>query len=115
MEDDIKDVIRRKEWTVEDLISRAKKLATQTKQLPEDAKKNIPVFSGDWSEDSVKKFFDNFRESIVNPLRHKNRKLLEDRTIQTKGISEEIFDDSTGIEDVVRYFDDIKKFNEAIT
>jgi len=114
-EDDIISIIQRKTWTVDTLSSQAKVLATKAKLLPSDAKKSIPIYSGEWSEDSVQKFFEKFRESIINPLRHKNRELLENIGIQAKGISEEVFDDSLSIEVVISSFDGIKKFNENIS
>ncbi len=115
MEEDVREVIQRKIWTMEELISKVKELTTKAKHLPESAKKNIPVFSDDWSEEGVKKFFEKFKESVRDPLRHKNRKLLEDRGIQTKSVPEEIFDDSTSIQEVVSLFDNLKEFNETIT
>lgn len=115
MEEDVTDVIQRKIWTVEELIPKVNELTTKAKHLPESAKKNIPVFSDDWSEEGVKKFFEKFKESVRNPLRHKNRELLENRGIQTRDIPEELFDDSTSIQEVVSLFDNLKEFNETIT
>lgn len=113
-EDDVLDVIQEKIRRVKDFISQANELKTKAKNLPKSAKKNIPEFSGDWSEAGVKKFLEKFKESIINPIRHKNRKLLEDMGIQTKGISEDLFDDSTGIQEIVTLFDKLKEFNRTI-
>lgn len=115
MEDNITDLIQRKIWSADELALQAKALATKAKLLPSDEKKNIPVYSGEWSEDSVKKFFEKFKDSIVNPIRHRNRELLENIGIEAKGISEEVFEDSIGVKEVVDIFDTIKKFNETIS
>jgi hypothetical protein len=114
MEDNITDLIQRKIWSVDQLTLQAKALATKAKLLPSDEKKNIPVYSGEWSEDSIQKFFEKFKDSIVDPIRHRNRELLENIGIKVKGISEEVFDDSIGIEEVVRLLRSIKEFNETI-
>ncbi|MFZ3059107.1 MAG: hypothetical protein WA102_05130 [Candidatus Methanoperedens sp.] len=114
MSDDIIETLQRKIWTVEEITSQANDFIAKANQLPERAKKNIPVFSGDFSEENVKKFSEKIKESIRNPLRHKNKKLFEDIGIQTKGLSEEIFDDSKVIEEISSFFDDINKFNETV-
>lgn len=113
-EDDINSIIQRKIWTVDQLSLQANALSDKAKSIG-DAKKNIPKYSGGWSEENVQKFFDRFRESIINPLRHKNRGLLENIGVQPKGISEEAFDDSLAITDIVNSFNKIKSFDENIS
>jgi hypothetical protein len=115
MEEDIRNVIQRKIWTAEQFLSQSRELTTRAKKLPEEAQKSIPVFSGEWSENSVKKYLETFGIAIRNPLRYKNRKLLENIGIQTKGISEEFFDESTAIEDIVGLFEEIKKLSGVVT
>lgn len=114
MQEDPLTIVERKIWIVDDLSKQTTELVIKARQLHEDAQKNIPDFSGDWSEDGVRKFFEKFKKSIQDPLRHKNQKVLEDIGVQTKGIVEEIFDDSKSIDEVARLFNDIKEFDATI-
>lgn len=114
MEEDIANVIQQRRWTVDQLSSEARLLSTKANELPEDIKKNIPIFSQNWSEDGLQQFMELFRESIKNPIRHKNRELLEQLGIQTKGIPEDTFDDSTTINDVTGFLGEIKNAEEVV-
>lgn len=114
MEDTLNDLIQRKIMVVEYTTIEAKTLIDKAKSLPKEAKKNIPVCVGDWSEESMQRFFGEFKESIINPLRHRNRELLENIGVKTKGIPEEVFDDSLGTEKVVNLSNAVKEFNENI-
>jgi len=115
LKEDIIDVIQRKLWTVEQILPQAQELTDKTNELPEEAKKSIPHFSGDWSEDTVKKYIEKLHAVLRDPIRYKNRKLLEEMGLQTKGILEEMFDDSLGIRDIVSLFSELQKFSESIT
>lgn len=115
VEEDVINIIQRKLWTVENILPQLKELASNANKLPKEARKGIPPFSGDWSEDNVKRHLEKLRTAVKDPLRYKNRKLLEDIDLQTKGIPEEIFDDSLGVEEVVRLFGELRKCLESVT
>ncbi len=115
VKEEIEDILQKKLWKVEEISTKAKGSAVKAKQLPEGARRNIPVFSGGWSEENVTSFYEKFEESVRDPLRHNNRKQLEDIGIYTKGIPEAIFDDSNGVEEVVALFNSLKKVNEVMT
>jgi hypothetical protein len=114
MEDNLNELIQRKIMSVEYITIEAKTLTDKAKSLPKEARKNIPACVGDWSEESMQRFFGEFKESIINPIRHRNRDLLENIGLKTKGIPEEVFDDSTGIEKVVSLSNAVKEFSENI-
>lgn len=114
MEEDLKEVLLKKIWTAEQLLSQTTVLAAKAKELPEEARKSIPVFSGTWSEDGVRKHLETSAIAVRDPLRYKNRKLLEDIGIQTKGLQDELFDDSMSIQGVVQQFTELKKSNDVV-
>jgi hypothetical protein len=114
MEEELADVIQRKIWTAEEQLKATRDLANKANLLPKGAKKNIPVFTGDWSDDKIREFIERLKDSIINPLRHKNRKILEDIGITVKGIPEDIFDDSNGIEKINSHFASLKEVGESI-
>ena len=115
VEEDIINVIQRKVWTVEDILPQAKELAGNANKLPDEARKGFPSFSGDWSEENVKKYLQKLHAAVRDPLRYRNRKHLEDIGVQTKGVPEVIFDDSLGVKDIVGLFDELKEFSESVT
>jgi hypothetical protein len=114
MKEDVKDIIQRKIWAADELLSQAERLKSKVNKLSDKTRKNIPVFSGEWSEDNIKRYLEAFGAAIKDPFRYMNRKLLEDVGVQTKGIPETIFDDSGGIKEVVDLFNDLKKSNNNI-
>ena len=96
MEEDLRNVIQRRLWTVEQILPQAQELARRNSELPEELKKSIPHFSGEWSEDNVKNYIQRLDAAFKDPIRHKNRKLLEEIGLLTEGISAEILDNSLG-------------------
>jgi len=115
MEEDVINIIQRKLWTVEHILPQARHLAGNASKLPEEARKSFPSFSGDWSEENVMKHLEKLRAAVRDPLRYSNRKILEDIGVLTKGIPEEIFDDSLGVKDMVGLFSELKDFGEGVT
>lgn len=115
MEEDMQNLIQRKIWTAEELLSEARELAGNATKLPRKIRKSIPVFPGEWSENRVKTYLKQLDAAIRDPLRYKNKKILEDSGLITKGIPEEIFDDTTGIEEIVKLIARIKEeLNEKV-
>ena len=116
MEEDLEGLIQRKIWTVEEqLLPRARDLADKATKLPRKIRKSIPVFPGEWSDNKVKTYLKQLDAAIRNPLRYKNKKILEDSDLSTKGIPDEIFDDTTGIEEIAQLISRIKKeFNQTV-
>jgi hypothetical protein len=115
LEEDIVNVIQRKLWTVEQLLPQAQELTKKTVELPKEMKKNIPHFSNDWSEDNVKKHVEKLHAIVRDPIRYKNRKLIEELGLQTKEIPDGVFDDSLGIRDAAGLFGDLRKFKKSIS
>jgi hypothetical protein len=114
MEKDLFYTLQTKLASADELLSRTKKVTNKIKELPEEVLKTLPEFSGDWSEESVKRHLKRVEEAIRNPLRQKNRSLLENAGIPIKGIPEELLDDSAGVWDIAERFSELKKFNEII-
>lgn len=114
MGEDIINVIQRKIWTVEAILPQANELASKANRLHKEARKSIPLFTGDWSEDNINKHLERLRAAIRDPLRYKNRRLLEDIGIQTEDIPGEIFDDSLGVEDIAKLFSEIREFSGIV-
>lgn len=113
MEEDIEALIQRKIWTAEGLVLEASELAAKATKLPRKIRKNIPVFPDEWSENRVKAYLKQLDVAIRDPLRYKNKKLLEDSGLLTKGIPEEVLDDTTGIQEIVDFVASIEdEFNE---
>lgn len=115
MEEDIKDLIQRKIWTVESALSEARVFVDNVTGLPSEARKNIPIFPGEWSENKVKTYLKQLDAAVRNPLRYKNKRILEDNGVSTTDIPEKIFEDSTGIEEIVKLLLEAEKeFTETV-
>jgi len=115
MEENIKGLIQRKIWTVENLLSEARSLVDNAATLPRKIRKGIPIFPGEWSENKIKTYLKQLDAAIRNPLRYKNKKILEDNGVSIKGIPEEIFDNTAGIEEIVELILKIKEeFSETV-
>lgn len=111
MEEDIRYVIQKKIGIAEEKLKEARSLAGKAIKLSEDERKNIPTFLGDWSERGLSEFFEQIKESVKKPLKHKNRKLLEDNGVEVKGICEGILDDSESVEGIA---ENLKKVDKRI-
>jgi len=114
MVEEITNQVQLKRLAASELSSEAIALSARAKELPKEARMNIPIFSGNWAEDGVRQFMEQFRESIKNPIRHKNREALEKLGLQTKGISEDVFDDSISIQETIGLFGEVEQFDEVV-
>lgn len=114
MEEEITSIIQRKIWTIDDLLRETNELCPKAAQLPKEAKENIQVFSGEWTEESVRKHLERLKKAIEDPLRYKSRKLLEDQGVSIKSIPEEVFDDFIGIGKVVDLLKVLDEFSKRI-
>jgi hypothetical protein len=99
--DDLAEQIQSKLWAADNLITQVKTLAERADSLDPAAKRNIPQYRGDWSAIGVATFVEKYGESIRNPIRHKNKTMLEDLRIRTSEVSEEILEDTSGVLDCV--------------
>jgi chromosome segregation ATPase len=115
MEEEITTIIQRKRLAAEEKLKEMKGLLNKAAQLPGATRKNIPIFPGDWSEDGVWEHIEKLKDSIRNPLRHRNKKIMEEIGVQLKGLPEEIFEESTGIEQIRESFEELKKTNTILT
>jgi hypothetical protein len=100
MEEDIENTILKKTWTVENFLKTARELQKDAVKLPKEAKESIPVYRDEWTEENVTRYLERLKESVKRPLRFKSQKLLEDFRISTKGLSEEVIDDYSWLEEV---------------
>ena len=95
-ETNIPDLIQRRMWTADTLMTQIKTLLIKASSLDNQAKKNVPKFAGDWSGENFALFVEKLNDSVRNPIRHRNRAMLEELGIQTKGIPDEILEDTSG-------------------
>jgi len=79
MAQDICDVINRKIWTVEELLSCVDEIVEKSRSLSPNKRKKISTTISDWSEDRVRKYIDTLKGAVINPLKHKNKEKLRDR------------------------------------
>lgn len=99
--------IESKLWAADQLITQVKDLTDRAEFLETQAKENIPEYHGDWSAQNLTAFVEKFSDSIRNPIRHKNKESLEELGVQTKGLSEEIFEDTLGCLDLASAIRDL--------
>jgi hypothetical protein len=97
----IQEALQRKIWTVDELTGEVKKLVSKASPLPSEIRANIPKFPGDWAEERLKAYVEKFGDSILNPIRHKNKEKLEDLGVTTIGIPGDVLEDTAGIIDVM--------------
>jgi len=114
MSEDLKEVIGRKIWTVDELVIQSTRLASDANILPSEARKNLPIFPGDWLEDKVRNYLERLGNAIRNPIRHRNKSLLEEVGVDTKGIPDEVLDDSSEIENIVRLYRELLASNKRL-
>lgn len=114
MEEEITTIIQRKIWTIDTYLTEANELCTKAAQLPKEARESILGFPGEWTEENVRKHLERLKRAIEEPLRYKSRRLLEDQGVSTKGIPEEVFDDSIGVGKIVYLLKELNEFNKRI-
>lgn len=113
MEDMIK-AIEKKIWTVENFLPRLNEIKDDAKRLLPKERKRIPVYSGDWSQESVRKYLKEIDTAVKDPIRHKNKRKLEEIDVKTEGIPDDVFEDTLGIDEIVKLCEEIKKIDEII-
>ncbi|MHA1402093.1 MAG: hypothetical protein ACTSQE_17220 [Candidatus Heimdallarchaeaceae archaeon] len=92
MAQDICDVINRKIWTVEELLSCVDEIVEKSRSLSPNKRKKISTTISDWSEDRVRKYIDTLKGAVINPLKHKNKEKLKEIGVNIEKIPENVFD-----------------------
>jgi hypothetical protein len=112
--EDIGDVIQRKIWTAEQLLSQAQETVKKSKRLSPDKKRGITVTIRDWSEEKVKKHVEIIRDSITYPIRHQNKKKLESIGITVEKIPQDVFDNEELMNKIITLFKAIRKIDHQL-
>lgn len=115
MEDSICDVINRKIWAVEELLSQAGEIVEKSRSLPPNKRKEISITISDWSEERVKRHIETAREAVINPIRHKNKEKIKNIGVDVQKIPQEVFDYSELINKIATLFEDIKNISNQLT
>lgn len=111
---DIDDIIHRKIFAVEQILSQMKEIVKKSKSLSPSEIKEISITISDWSEDAVRKHIENLKELVVNPIRHKNKKKLENIGVNIEKISVNIFEDTELIDKIVLFSEKLKNIDDQL-
>ncbi len=112
--EDVTANIQRKIWTANEFLSQLKDIEEDACQLSSKEKKGIPIFSGDWTEETVKKYLKELEKSVKHPIRYKNKEKMEEIGVKTEKLPEDIFKNTHGISNILKSFEEIKDINENI-
>lgn len=112
--EDVINVIQRKIWTVEEILSQLGEIKENAGKLSSKEKERFPRFSNDWSEEGVRKYLKEIEKAVKDPIRYKNKKRLEEIGVKADGIPEDIFEDTLGVDGLLKLFEEIKNINENI-
>lgn len=112
--EDVTDVIQRKIWTVEEFLSQLGEIKENAETLYPKEKEGIPGFLDDWSEEGVRKYLKEIEKAVKDPIRYKNKRRLEEIGVKIERIPEDIFEDTLGIDEILKLFEKIKNINENI-
>jgi len=115
MAQDIGDIINRKIWTVEEILSGVDEIVEKSKSLSPSERKKISTTISDWSEDKIKKYIDILKEAVINPLKHKNKEKLKKIGADIEKIPEKVFDNTILIDGIITLFKDIRNIDDKLT
>ena len=113
--EDISDIINRKIWTAERLLSQAQGIAEKAKDLSPNERREISATVEDWSQDKVERRLEVVREAVLNPIRHKNKKKLEKIGIGTERIPQDLVDSTERVDRIVALLWKIRNIAEQLT
>jgi len=99
--EDLSDVINRKIWTAERLLSQVQDIAEKAKVLSPNERTEIPSTVDDWSEDKVERRIEVVRDAVLYPIRHKNKQKLEDIGVNAERIPQNVLDDTELLHKIV--------------
>lgn len=105
--EEITDVIQRRVWTVEELRSQLSDLQEDWDSLSAEEKERAPRFSGDWSEKSVRKYLGDLERAVKDPIKYRSRERLEQFTVDTDRISDDVLANGSGVDRVIELMDQV--------
>jgi DNA repair exonuclease SbcCD ATPase subunit len=113
--EDLSDVINRKIWSAEQLLSQAQDIADRAKALAPSERREISVTVDDWSEDKVKRRIEVVREAVLYPIRYKNKKMLEKVGVNPERIPQNVLDNTELLHTIVALVAKIAEIAEPLT
>jgi len=113
--EDTSNIIQRKIWTVDEILSQLDEITEKIETLSPEERKGIPVFPNDWSETGVKKYVKEVEKAVNDPIKYKNKKRLDEIGVKTEAISDDILGDTRGISDIFKLFDEIRSTDHSIS
>lgn len=112
--EDITEVVQRKIWTVDQLLSQLGEIKEKSGSLSPEERVRIPGFSEDWSEEGVTKYVKEVEKAVEDPIKYKNKVRLEGIGVKTERVSDDILEDTLGIDEILRLLQELEKVNESI-
>jgi len=112
--EDITKVVERKIWTADQLLSQLGEIKKKSESLSPEERMRIPGFSDDWSEEGVTKYVKEVGKAVEDPIKYKNKVRLEGIGVKTERISDDILGDTLGIDEILRFFQELKNINEIL-
>lgn len=112
--EDITKVVEKKIWTADRLLSQLGEIKKKSESLSHEERIRIPGFSGDWAEEGVTKYVKEVGKAVEEPIKYKNKIRLEGIGVKTDSISDDIFGDTLGIDEILRLFQEVKNINEIL-
>ena len=115
MPQDIVEIINRKIWTVEEILSRVDEIVEKSKSLSPNQRKKVSTRISDWSEDKVKEHIDSVKDAVINPIRHKNKEKFKGIGVDIEKIPEKVLDSTGLVNSIISLFKDIRNINSKLT
>lgn len=112
--EDITEVVGRKIRTADQLLLQMSKIKKKSESLSPEEKGRIPTFSGDWSEEGATRYLKEMEKAVEDPIKYKNKARLEGIGMKTDMVSDDILGDTLGIDEILRFFQELKNINENI-
>ncbi len=114
MDDDVLTTLSAAIWKADEHLESARQLREKAAKLPQEALKGLPEFRGEWTPEAVRDHLQRFNNWMTDPLRAKNRTILEGLGIPTQGISPEIFDESEGVEQIKKLLGEAVSIDKSL-
>lgn len=114
MQDGLMNAIVQKRTSAGKMLEKAIRLSQRSEELDKNIRSQIPSYTGDWEENDLEDFLERFEEAIINPIRHKNREDIESLNIDTREISDEIFDLTGPLKNTIVSLKKVKDLDEKV-
>lgn len=114
MDDDVLTTLSAAIWKADEHLESARQLREKAAKLPQEVLKGLPEFRGEWTPEAVRDHLQQLNNWITDPLRAKNRTILESLGIPTQGISPEILDDSEGVEQIKKLLGEVASIDKSL-